>query len=173
MPPLKSKTMQCSSVLLAPFRVNSHFTFLRMDHLFVSSTAKAFHILLQDFKFRSVIFSALQRKKSTSSFRTSRRSTFTSSRYRLPPPPFTTEGMTTRVSQKNFSIYFASALLPLVPNGQKSVSKCRLWVYNTQFFCCLWKLFDTSGQTAEEQNLKKKNWDTLMPTYHMTGKKQC
>ena len=100
MPPLKSKTMQCSSVLLAPFRVNSHFTFLRMDHLFVSSTAKAFHILLQDFKFRSVIFSALQRKKSTSSFRTSRRSTFTSSRYRLPPPPFTTEGMTTRVSQK-------------------------------------------------------------------------
>ena len=33
---------------------------------------------------------------------------------------------------------------------------------------------DTSGQTAEEQNLKKcVFWDTLMPTYHVTGKKQC
>ena len=53
-------------------------------------------------------------------------------------------------------------------------NQCRLWVYNAQFFCCLWKLFDTSGQTAEEQNLKKcVFWDTLMPTYHVTGKKQC
>ena len=50
-------------------------------------------------------------------------------------------------TKKHFFVYFASALLPLVPNGQKSVSKCRLWVYNAQFFCCLcWHQWSNRGR---------------------------